>query len=146
LQADRAAARDQIERCVRLAHVVKASADDLAWLYPHTAPDEAAAGWLRLGAVLVVVTAGRDGSTAHARERTVFCPARPVDVVDTIGAGDAFTAGLLDALAARALLTPDALRAADETQLAELLGHASLVAALTCARAGANPPRRAELN
>ncbi|MDT4950087.1 MAG: fructokinase, partial [Pseudonocardiales bacterium] len=65
------------------------------------------------------------------------------EVVDTVGAGDAFMSGLLDALARRELLAPDALAAAP---FGDLLDDAALVAAVTCSRAGANPPRRNELN
>jgi fructokinase len=146
LQADPRAARSEVEDAVRLADVVKTSADDLAWLYPGVEPGDAAAGWLELGTTLVVVTSGGEGSTAYTTGSRAFCPAQQVRVVDTIGAGDAFMAGLLDALAERGLLRRDALRAASTDEFAAVLSDASLVAALTCARAGANPPRRAEVD
>ena len=146
LQADAVAARGEVEDAVRLADVVKTSDDDLDWVYPGVDPGDAARGWLEMGTTLVVVTSGGEGSTAYAADRQVSCPARPVRVVDTIGAGDAFMSGLLDALAARGLLHVDALRTASANQLGAVLSDASLVAALTCARPGANPPRRAEVN
>jgi fructokinase len=146
LQNDQHAARQHVEEAVALADVVKTSADDLAWLYPGLAAAQAARNWLSLGPQLVVVTSGADGSTAHARAQEVSCPARSAPVVDTVGAGDAFMAGLLDALAERKLLHRDALAAVPAHTLHALLDDASLVAALTCARAGANPPRRAEVD
>jgi fructokinase len=91
----------------------------------------------------VVVTRGGAGAFVVTRATTVARPAPPVDVVDTVGAGDAFMSGLLDALLRRDRLRPDALA---DAPWGDVLDHAALVAAITCARAGANPPRRAELD
>jgi fructokinase len=145
LQPDPAHARRQVEAAAGLAHLVKVSADDLAYLYPDQPAGEAAADWLALGPHLVVVTGGADGPTAYTPARQVHRPARPVRVVDTVGAGDAFTSGLLDALAERDALTADAVAGLDPEALAGVLDHAALIAGLTCARAGADPPRRSEL-
>jgi fructokinase len=143
LQPDRTAARAQVERSVALAHLVKTSAEDLGYLYPDTARAEVVRSWLASGPVAVVVTDGAAGATAHTAGGAFACPAPRVDVVDTVGAGDAFTSGLLDALAEESTLTPDGLTGA---RWPAVLDEAALVAALTCARAGANPPRRAELD
>ena len=138
LQPDPARARQQVEAAIGLAHLVKASSDDLAYLYPFDSADDVAGRWLAAGPDLVVVTGGPAGSVGYTRTARVHRPSRPVKVVDTVGAGDAFMSGLLDALSdPLAALTPAALAAA--------LDHAGLVSALTCARAGADPPRRAEL-
>jgi fructokinase len=142
LQPDRVAARSQVEAAVPLAHLVKTSAEDLDWLRPGEPIEEAARSWLELGPSAVVVTRGGDGSTAFTAAATVDRPPVPVDVVDTVGAGDAFMSGLLDALGRRGLLTPAGIAGAPFT---ECLDDAALVAAITCSRAGANPPRRAEL-
>lgn len=131
-------ARERVETCVRLAHVVKASADDLAWLYPHKKAEQVGKEWLEQGPSLVVITLGADGSLGCTRTAQVRRPAQQVNVVDMVGAGDAFTSGLLDALADDRPLT-------DEASLAKVLDHAGLVAAITCDRAGADPPRRNEL-
>ena len=149
LQPDRAAARSAVESAVALADVVKTSSEDLDWLYgagsgAEMSRDDVAALWRSLGATLVVITAGGDGATAFHRAGRVHEPARPVRMVDTVGAGDAFMSGLLDALAEHRALDPDAVASLDTGALHEVLGSAALVAALTCARAGANPPRRAE--
>jgi fructokinase len=142
LQPDRDAAREQVERAVRHAHIVKTSAEDLAWVRPGASVADVAHDWLRLGPLAVVVTSGEAGVTAYRADGSTHRPAGRIEVVDTVGAGDAFTSGLLDALATRGLLTSDAITTAP---WADLLDDAALVAAVTCSRAGANPPRRAEL-
>lgn len=134
--------RAAVERVVALAHLVKVSSEDLEWLYPGEDPVAAARRWAGAGPSLVVVTLGGDGAVAlPADGPEVRRPAPPVTVVDTVGAGDAFTAGLLGALADRDALG-DGLVAVD---LGPVLDRACLVAALTCARAGANPPTLAEV-
>jgi fructokinase len=142
LQPDATAARAQVEAAIPLAHLVKTSEEDVTYLRPGEAVADVAACWLALGAGAVVVTRGANGATAFTPQHELTRPPVPVEVVDTVGAGDAFTSGLLDALARRGLLHADALAAAP---FAELLDEASLVAAVTCSRAGANPPRAAEL-
>jgi fructokinase len=89
----------QVERLVAEADIVKASSDDVARLYPGTPEREAATRWLRLGPRLVVITRGGDGALAVTEECEVEHPALQVKVVDTVGAGDAFMAGLLSSLA-----------------------------------------------
>jgi fructokinase len=142
LQPDAAAARAQVEGTIRLAHLVKTSEEDLAWLRPGEPVDEVAASWLALGPAAVVVTHGARGATAYTAAGSTTRVAPHVKVVDTVGAGDAFMSGLLDALARRNLLTREGIVGAAYD---ELLDDAGLVAAITCSRAGANPPRRAEL-
>jgi fructokinase len=147
LQTDVAAARRQIEQSVSLAHVVRASLDDVRWLYGQEADVDAVAGrWLALGSRLVVITMGADGATGWAPGRPpVSRPGLPAAVIDTVGAGDAFTSGLLDALARRDLLVPDNLAAlGDALKLADIIDDASLIAGITCSRPGADPPDRAE--
>jgi fructokinase len=93
-------------------------------------------------ASLVVITDGGRGATAYRSGAGPLArPARPVQVVDTIGAGDAFTAGLLSGPAQRGAHRPAAVAELDSDTLADVLDAASLVASLTCERAGADPPR-----
>jgi fructokinase len=137
--------RALIERDVALAHVVKSSDEDLAYLYPDLGVDEVVAQWLELGPSLVVVTHGGDGSRAATSAGVrVQRPPIKVDMVDTIGAGDAFMAGLLASLYENDRATPDALAAITADEVARSLDDATLVAALTCERAGADPPTAAE--
>ena len=149
LQSDHGRARQQIEQSVSLAHVVRASLDDLRWLYGQEADADAVARkWLALGARLAVITMGADGATGWAPgQPPVSRPGFPAAVIDTVGAGDAFTSGLLDALARRDLLAPGRLVAvSDAAVLADVIDDASRIAGITCSRPGANPPSRAEVD
>jgi fructokinase len=142
LQPDAAAARAQVEGVLPSVDLVKTSEEDLAHLHPGRDVEDVAREWLARGPQAVVITRGGDGSAAVTAAGATARPPRPVEVVDTVGAGDAFMSGLLDALLRRGELGRDALPGAG---WADVLDAAALVAALTCARAGANPPRRAEL-
>ncbi|MGZ4625523.1 MAG: carbohydrate kinase family protein [Kineosporiaceae bacterium] len=148
LMGDAPAARRRVEAFVAAADVVKVSDEDLTWLAPGVGPLDVARAWLALGPAIVVVTRGPDGALGVCADGAVDVPAPAVVVVDTVGAGDAFTTGLLDALAAADLLGPDragALRAISRDALAAAARHATRVAAITCSRPGADPPTRAEL-
>jgi fructokinase len=132
-----------VERMVMSADVVKASTEDMAWLYPGRALEDVAVQWLRLGPELVVITCGGDGAMALRGTRTVLHrPAYPARVVDTSGAGDAFTAALLGGLCQ---LSPASLRALSSEDLAGLLDTCAVAAGLTCERAGADLPTATEL-
>lgn len=132
---DREAVLARVERIVARAHVVKASDEDLDWLYPGVPASDAIGHWADLGAELVVVTRGGDGAEAlHSGERTVVTAPRTA-VVDTIGAGDSFMAGLLFGLVREGL---DDVRA--------LLDFAARCAAVTVSRRGANPPTLDDLH
>lgn len=149
--------RPRIEQLVAASDLVKASAEDLDWLYPGQDPRAVCARWARDGPALVVLTLGAGGS--HAFWRRGRCEVAPttVEVVDTVGAGDAFMAGLISGLLRTGLLGPvlgvgarERLRAATETdqldpQVVAALELASRAAAFTCTRPGADPPSRAEL-
>lgn len=145
-------AREQAEKFVRLADVVKASDEDLAWLYPGVDPKESARRWLSMGdaegPAVVVVTQGGEGPWAVCAAGEVSCAVPPVRVADTVGAGDSFMAALLSTLVDRELdgahRRPE-LRAMSTATLAEVIGYAARAAAITVSRAGANPPNRAEL-
>jgi fructokinase len=142
---DPAAYRRRLERWAGFAHVIKLSDADAQWLYPDGTPEAVADALLERGVRLVVVTLGADGAfaqtaTAHAR---VASPA--VEVVDTVGAGDAFGAAFLHRLWARDRLAVDAVGAVDRDALTDALRFAAAVGALQCARAGATPPTLAEV-
>jgi fructokinase len=133
-----------VERSVRRAHVVKASREDLEWLYPSRSVDEVAWRWNDLGAALVVITDGPDGAIAYRKGvDPLRRPGRTIRLVDTIGAGDAFTAGLLSGLVRRDLHAPERVAAISDAALIDIVDEGVLVSALTCERAGADPPRAA---
>jgi fructokinase len=146
LLADHRHGQRMVERAVRLAHLAKASTDDIAWLYPDQTTEEVARRWLELGATTVVITSSADGADAFtAQGRSVHRPARDVIVVDTVGAGDSFTAGLIGSLARRNLYAPADLARCPADQLAGALDDAILVASINCQRRGNDPPTLADL-
>ncbi|MEC5199428.1 fructokinase [Arthrobacter sp. PL16] len=141
-------AREQAEKFVALADVVKASDEDLAWLYPDRTPEQSARAWLEAGAAVVVVTRGSKGPWGVCRAGEVSVPAPSTSVVDTVGAGDSFMAALLAALVDLELdgaHRRDELRRMNLGQLAGMLQYAARAAAITVSRAGANPPSRSEM-
>jgi fructokinase len=150
---DRDYARAQVERFVALSDVVKASDEDLEWLYPGVDVLESARRWLRLGGsagpAIVVVTRGAAGpwGVTAAGEAQVDAPR--VNVADTVGAGDSFMAALLSGIVDRGLAgaqNREELHAVPAQVLEGILNHAARAAAITVSRPGANPPTRAELN
>jgi fructokinase len=136
--------RPLLERFVAVADVVKASDEDLAWLYPGADPLVSARGWLAAGPSLLVLTMGARGVIGLTKNHRVDEPAPDVRVVDTVGAGDAFMAGLLHGLWAAGLLGGP-IGQMDETAMRQVLALASKVSAVTLTRAGADPPWRSEL-
>ena len=142
----REAACATVERAVATAHLVKASADEIGWLYPDVPVDQVASRWLALGPAVVVVTRAGEGASAFRAGGTrIDRPARPVAVADTVGAGDSYMAGLLAALARSDRLGPDAVASMDDDAVAEVMDFAARVAAVTCSRPGADPPRLSEV-
>jgi len=135
--------RDRLASLIPACTVVKASDTDLAWLYPDCDYAVAADDLLTQGVNLVVVTLGADGAFGAHRDLRLRVAAPPVNVVDTIGAGDAFGAAILAWLHDHHLLGPSLVLSED--QLRSALDYACLVASLTVARAGADPPWKREL-
>lgn len=139
---------NRINRLVEKADVVKASDEDLQWIDPDRSPEQIAQAWLALGPSIVAVTKGGEGSFAVCAAGSVAVAAEPVTVIDTVGAGDSFMTGLIDALWSLDLLGADrrgALAAIDTTALDVVLRAAALASALTVTRAGADLPDRAAL-
>jgi fructokinase len=135
--------RARLDRIIGKSTIVKASDADVTWLYPGLDLHSAARALLACGPRLVVVTLGADGAFAVQSEGEVQADAPVVKVVDTIGAGDAFGAALLAWLRDHLRLSPDLLL--ERAELEDALEFACLAASITCTRAGADPPRRAEL-
>lgn len=140
---DPAAYRGRLERVLRRADVLKVSAEDLAWLEAGRPPAEAARSLLAGDDAVALVTLGPEGALIVGADEVVAVDAPRVDVVDTIGAGDAFMGAFLAHWHARGLGRAElGLR----HELSAATRFACRVAALTCARAGAEPPRHAELD
>lgn len=148
LIADPTLARARIAHLVERSDIVKASDEDLRWIDPDHQPERTARSWLASGPAIVVVTMGARGAVALCAAGEARVAARPVQVVDTVGAGDAFTVGLIDALWGMGVLGADrraALRRIPVDALTAALEAASLSSALTVGRAGADLPDRAAL-
>jgi fructokinase len=139
-----------VEELVALADVVKVSDEDLAWLHPDESTDGVAGRWVGSGPSLVVVTRGGKGAFAITSSGArVEVAAPPVQVADTVGAGDSFMGGLIDGLWSVDLLggdRRDALRDVDSATLEAVLRRCARIAAITVSRPGANPPTSAELD
>ena len=138
--------RREVERFARTADLVKLSEEDLAHLDPAADPDHLAGRWLEEGARVVVLTRGAQGAVLWTRSVRVAQPGFAVEVVDTVGAGDAFQAAFLSGLHEGGHLGPaEDARPVTERGAARLLEFACSAAARSCSRRGADFPRRAEL-
>lgn len=149
LLGDRDDARGRVESVVGLVDVVKASDEDLQWLYPGRSYADIAAAWLALGPSMVVVTRGPNGAYAVTSSAQAELATSQVDVVDTVGAGDSFMAGLLYSLQQLEFLggkNSARLREIDAATLELLLARAVEVATITVGRAGADPPTIREVS
>jgi fructokinase len=140
LIADRQTYRNRLEEWLGMTDLIKLSRADLSWLYPGEVFGSIVDRWRGMGPRLVVVTLGADGAIGWGAGAEVHAPGTRVSVVDTVGAGDAFTAGLLAWLYRDRRLTREGVQHLSARHLADALGYANRVAALTCTRAGANPP------
>jgi fructokinase len=148
LITDRAQAIGRIDRLVERADVVKVSDEDLHWIDPSRSPEQIATAWQAVGPSIVAVTMGGQGAFAVCAAGVVRVAARPVEVVDTVGAGDSFMTGLIDALWSLNLLGAARRRdlaRIDVDTLDGVLQEAALASALTVSRAGADLPDRAAL-
>jgi fructokinase len=141
--------RDEIESLVAASDVVKASDEDIAWLYPGRSLEEVLTGWANLGPQVCAVTRGGEGALVLVQEEFRQFAAPPTVVVDTVGAGDSFMSGFVSGLLDAGLLggvdARDRLATAGWDEIAPAVERALACAAITVSRAGANPPTRAEL-
>jgi len=151
LMGDPQEVRAKIEALIGLSDVVKASDQDIAWLYGDVPLPEILRLWGLLGPALIVLTRGDQGAvmglTNTGELASVDAPV--VEVVDTVGAGDAFMAGLLSGLLDARLLgdiaARDRLRSAVLSDVRPAVHRGLTCAAVTVSRPGADPPRRSEV-
>jgi fructokinase len=142
-------ARPVIERLIALADVVKASDEDVRWLYGTAPVTQVLAHWAALGPAVCAVTQGGEEVVVLAAGEVQRLPTLPTRVADTVGAGDSFMAGLISGLLDAGLLggadARERLRFAAWPPITAAVERALACAAITVSRAGANPPTRAEL-
>lgn len=144
--SDPARYRAGLSRLLAVADIIKLSDEDLAWLSADKPEAEAVGDLLAAGAKLVLITKGSDGVTAYFAGGQMTQTVMPAKVVDTVGAGDTFNAGILTGLAEAGYLSKAALAAPlPQDVLKAALDLGVRAAAVTVARAGANPPLRAEI-
>ena len=150
IMGEPAAALASLERFIALADVVKVSDEDIDWLTGGASIDEVVERWLGMGPSLVVVTRGKHGSDVATASGLRFTKTPgDVEVVDTVGAGDSFMGGMIDAMWGMGLRGADAreaLRSLPEEQVRAIIDRASAVSDVTVSRKGANPPWAHELS
>jgi fructokinase len=138
--------RSRAKKLASLSHVVKASDEDLNWIFSNNDPKDSAIKIIESGASLVVVTLGKNGAFAVNKKREfVEVLAKEIDVIDSIGAGDTFAAALITQLLENSWINENALEKLNGADLTGILTNCSLAAAITCSRQGANPPHRHEV-
>lgn len=142
---DRAAHQARIMRMAAQSDIIKFSDEDLEWFGMHGDHDALAAKWLEIGPKLVVITKGADGAEGFTAKHKVSVPSEKVTVVDTIGAGDTFDAGVLASLKRDNLLTKAQVADLGEEAIRNALSLGAKAAAVTVSRAGANPPWASEI-
>ena len=137
--------RARIERMVARADIVKLSDEDLHWLEGEGDLVDLARGILAKGPSVVFITEGAAGARAVTASQDRFVTAQKVTVVDTVGAGDTFNAGVLAALHHAGALSKARVARLTDAELDAALSLGTRAAAVTVSRAGANPPWASEL-
>ncbi|CAN7429534.1 carbohydrate kinase [Mesorhizobium amorphae] len=142
---DKAKHLRRIRAMMAMADIVKLSDEDLNWFGEAGSHEDVIRNWLDRGPKLIVVTHGSEGAVGYSREHKVTVMPQKVTVVDTVGAGDTFNAGILASLHEQGLLTKAAIGDLPEDAIRQALALGSKAAAVTVSRAGANPPWRHEI-
>jgi fructokinase len=138
--------RNRAKRLASLSHVVKASDEDLNWIFSNDNPKDSAINIIKSGASLVFVTLGKRGAFVVNKELEIIeVPAKEIEVIDTIGAGDTFAAALITQLLENSWINKNELEKLKTTDLTAILTNCALAATITCSRQGANPPHRLEV-
>jgi fructokinase len=138
--------RSRARKLASLSHVVKASDEDLNWIFSKNNPKGSAIKIIESGASVVFVTLGKKGAFAvNKKLEFVEVPAKEIDVIDTIGAGDTFAAALITQLLENSWIDEFALQKLNTTDLTGILANCASAATITCSRQGANPPYRHEV-
>ena len=146
LIADLPAYRQRFQRWLSCADLMKLSDEDADALAPGTPHDIAAKAWLQTGPRAIVITRGADGAVLYRKDHEpVHISAPKVDVADTIGAGDTFTAGVSVALMSHGIANAEQLDRLTDVAWCQVLKFAATAAALNCTREGANPPTLAQV-
>ncbi|MGX5804485.1 carbohydrate kinase family protein [Bradyrhizobium sp. Arg314] len=142
---DKAKHLRRIREMMAMADIVKLSDEDLKWFDEAGSHEDVVRNWLDRGPKLIVVTRGSEGAVGYSKTHKVTVMPQKVKVVDTVGAGDTFNAGILASLHEQGLLTKAAIGSLPEDAIRKALELGAKAAAVTVSRAGANPPWRHEI-
>ncbi|TIX60478.1 MAG: carbohydrate kinase, partial [Mesorhizobium sp.] len=142
---DKAKHLRRIRSMMGMADIVKLSDEDLNWFGEAGSHEDVVRNWLDRGPTLIVVTHGSEGAVGYTRDHKVTVVPDKVEVVDTVGAGDTFNAGILASLHEQGLLSKEAIANLAENAIHKALALGAKAAAVTVSRAGANPPWRYEI-
>ena len=139
--------RDKAKRLCAISHIVKASDEDFEWIYETNDFKSPAKELISNGVGIVIITRGKNGAWAISSDKNEFkIPAQDIKVIDTIGAGDTFSAAFLAQLIDKRINALDKLKTMKIFELEEILNNAAHASGVTCSRKGANPPYRDEVN
>ncbi len=144
--SDEASYRNRINRMLDMSDIVKISDEDLDWLAPGINIDDFASHLLNNSCSLVLYTKGARGATAYSKNFKCFEPSLQVEMIDAIGAGDSFNAGVLASLDHQNFLNKSQLRALSDEQIRTALKQGNEVAAFTVTQTGSNPPWKNQIN
>jgi len=148
---DRDKERERVERVNSFSHIIKASDEDIEWLYdlePDSDLTNIINSWINNTNKIVLLTRGSKGARIYRNNETVDVEARKITVVDTVGAGDTFIAHLLGQLEENNYLGEnplDKIASLPTEQLAQYVKTAGIAASITCERAGCEPPTLEEV-
>ena len=142
---DESTYRERLNRMIAMSDIIKVSEEDLEWLAPDGRFEQVAQDWIESGAAIVTLTMGGEGTRCITSSMDIQVPVTPVEVVDTVGAGDTFNAGFLAGLRGSGVLTKTRLKTIDRDSLRSAMEYGSRVAAYTVGQAGAKPPWRKDL-
>jgi fructokinase len=140
VMSDRDRYQAAVEKWAAISSVIKVSDDDLTWLFPGQPFEEIAKRWVSDGAALVVVTRGVNGSIGYTEGGVEEAHGVKIDLADTVGAGDTVGAIIVEAI------IQDGILSLQGEGLKKILTRAAKAAAITCSRAGAQPPYKHELS
>ena len=142
---DESTYRERLNRMIAMSDIIKVSEEDLEWLAPDGRFEQVAQDWIESSAAIVILTMGGEGTRCITSSMDIQVPVTPVEVVDTVGAGDTFNAGFLAGLRGSGVLTKTRLKTIDRDSLRSAMEYGSRVAAYTVGQAGAKPPWRKDL-
>jgi fructokinase len=136
--------KERVERTNKFSHIIKASDEDIEWLYQNKRNvDDVAKEWATNGKI-ILITRGADGVSIFRNDERMDVPSRKINVVDTVGAGDTFCANLLGLLQDNNYLGKD-LNQIPSEELKNFVYISGIAASITCERAGCEPPTQEDL-